>query len=290
MRLNILIINPFGIGDVLFCTPLIRNLRYYYPDAFIAVAVQKSVAPVLQNNPRINKVIRFSRGDFKELSRQSRLKALGLLFRVLSEVRRFDFDLCIDLSLEHRYALFLKFLGVRQRIGYNYKNRGRFLTHKIDIEGYENKHVVEYHLELLRFLGKEPKFRNQELFLSQDERDWADAFLRSNGAADNTLLVGIIPGGGASWGDKADYLRWPSENFSEVSAALSKTCGVKIILFGDKKDTRICEGIAHHLEQKPIEAFGKTTLRQFIALLDKCNLIICNDTGPLHISVALGKK
>ena len=109
---NILIINPFGIGDVLFSTPLIRNLRFYYPDAFIAVAVQKKVVPVLENNPQIDKVIPFSRGDFKDLCRQSRLKAIGLLSKTLGNILHCKFNLCVDLSLEHRYSLFLKLMGI----------------------------------------------------------------------------------------------------------------------------------------------------------------------------------
>ena len=290
MPQKILIINPFGIGDVLFSTPLIKNLRFYYPDAFIAVAVQKKIAAVLENNPNINKIIPFSRGDFKELCRQSRFKAIGVLLRTIGEVRQHKFDLFIDLSLEHRYSLALKFLGVKQRVGYNYKNRGRFLTHKINIEGYKDKHVVEYHLDLLRFLGKNPKFRNLELHLRQEEKSWAEAFLRENGVSRDDFVVGIIPGGGASWGDKGHYLRWPYENFAKICDELETIPQMKILLFGAKTDVQLCQKITKILKQKPIEVFGKTNLRQFITLLDKCNLVICNDTGPLHISVALEKK
>jgi len=289
MTPNILIINPFGIGDVLFSTPLIRNLRFYYPDAFIAVAVQKKVVPVLENNPHINKIIPFSRGDFKNLSRQSRLRAIQLLFNVLKQVLGQRFDLCFDLSMEHRYSLFLKLLGVRQRIGFNYKHRGRFLTHRINLDGYENKHVVEYHLELLKFLGLKPHPRKLELFLRQEEKDWAEAFFERNGVKKEDLIIGIIPGGGASWGEKGNYLRWPYENFAKICDELKKISRVKIVLFGAKTDIQICQNIMKILKQKPIELFGKTDLRQFIALLDKCNLIICNDTGPLHINTALGK-
>ncbi|MFC1658192.1 glycosyltransferase family 9 protein [Candidatus Omnitrophota bacterium] len=290
MPQNILIINPFGIGDVLFSTPLIRNLRFYYPHAFIAVAVQKKVMPILENNPHINKLFAFSRGDLKDLSRQSKLKAMSLFFKTLSEIRRQRFDLCIDLSLEHRYSLFLKLLGVKQRIGFNYRKRGRFLTQRIDIEGYEGRHVAEYHLQLLEFLGKKAKFYDTELFLREEEREWAAAFLKDKGIADGDSVIGIIPGGGASWGGKANYLQWPFENFAGVCEELSKLSGVRIVLFGARQDSGICENISRILTHKPIEAFGRTTLRQFIALIDKCHLVICNDTGPLHISAALGKK
>ena len=287
---RILIVNPFGIGDVLFSTPLIKNLRFYYPDAFIAVAVQKKVVPVLENNPNIDKIIAFSRGDFKDLSRQSRLRAIGLLSRTTREILHDRFDICIDLSLEHRYSLFLKLLGFKQRIGFNYKHRGRFLTHRINLDGYEDKHVVEYHLELLKFLEIKPQFWKLELFLKQEEKNWAEAFLEKNGIFKDDLIIAIIPGGGASWGAKANYLQWPYENFAKICDELVKFPRLKIILLGNKADAQICQNIMKILSHKPIGLFGKTSLRQFAALLDKCNLIICNDTGPLHISTALGKR
>ena len=290
MPKRILIINPFGIGDVLFCTPLIRNIRFYYPDAFIAVAVQKKVAPVLENNPSINRVIPFSRGDFKDLSRKSRIKAMGLLFKTLGEIRRSRFDLCIDLSLEHRYSLFLKLMGVRQRVGFNYKHRGRFLTHSINIYGYDGKHVVEYHLELLRFLGKRTEFYNTEIFLRQEERDWAEAFLNSSGVAKDDSVIGIIPGGGASWGRQGYLKHWPKESFTQVADRLAEKLGGKIIIFAGSLDREIAEDIIQKMHQPAINVIAKADLRQFIALIGKCKLIITNDAGPLHIAVALGVK
>jgi len=290
MPQKILIINPFGIGDVLFSTPLIKNLRFYYPDAFIAVAVQKKIAAVLENNSNINKIIPFSRGDFKELSRQSRFKAIGVLLRTLGEVRRHKFDLFIDLSLEHRYSLALKFLGVKQRVGYNYKNRGRFLTHRTNIEGYKDKHVVEYHLQLLELLGLKPRFFNSELFLKREEKDWAEAFLNKSGISKDDLIIGIIPGGGASWGRQSYLKHWPGEKFAQVADGLVERIGAKIIIFAGSLDKAIAESVIQKMHQPAINMIARINLRQFIALINQCSLVIANDSGPLHIAVALGIK
>ncbi len=290
MPRNILVINPFGIGDVLFSTPLIRNLRFYYPQAFIAVAVQRKVAPILENNPNINKIISFSRGDFKELFRQSRLKALRLLFGILGEILRDKFDLCIDLSLEHRYSLFLKFLGVRQRIGFNYKRRGRFLTHRINLGGYEDKHVVEYHLELLKLLGIRPRFKNLEIFLKQEEKDWAGALLDKFGASRNDLIIGVIPGGGASWGRQSYLKHWSAEKFAQIADRLAERFGAKIVIFANASEGKTAEQVVQKMRHPVINMIAGTDLRQFMALIDRCNLIITNDGGPLHIAKALGIK
>ena len=288
MAKKILVINPFGIGDVLFSTPLIKNLRYYYPDAFIAVAVQEKVAPILENNPHINKIILFSRGDFKVLSRQSKPKAVKLLLKTLYEIFRIKFDLCIDLSLEHRYSLFLKALNIKPRIGYNYKRRGRFLTHRIDISGYKDKHVVEYHLELLKFLGIKPESNKTEIFLTPDENSWAEGFLKEYNVSLDDLIIGLIPGGGASWGSKRYLKHWPAEQFAQLADKLAQNFGAKIIVFANETERQIAENVIGGIRQSAVSVIGKTNLREFMALISLCNIIVTNDGGPLHIAVALG--
>ena len=283
---RILIVNPFGIGDVLFSTPLIRNLRFYYPEAFIAVAVQKRTAPILENNPHIDKIIPFSRGDFKELSRQSKAKALNLLFGVIAEVFRQRFDLCFDLSLEHRYSLLLKFFGVTPRIGYNYKNRGRFLTHKINIEGYRDKHVVEYHLELLKFLDLEPRFRNIELYLRQEQRDWAKDFLKQKGLNEGDLLIGILPFGGQSFGGQAEIRRWPLENHAKLADLLVDKLKVKIVILAGPGEKGNLNHLLTVMHNRAIDA-SETSIIQLASIIENCRLVISNDAGPLHIVNAL---
>ncbi|MBC8498922.1 MAG: glycosyltransferase family 9 protein, partial [Candidatus Atribacteria bacterium] len=238
--------------------------------------------------PQINKIIFFSRGDFKDLSRQSKARAIKLLLKTWGEILHYKFDLCIDLSLEHRYSLFLKLLGLRQRIGFNYKNRGRFLTQKINLDGYESKHVVEYHLELLEFLGIKPRFRNLELFLKQEEKAWAVRLLEKNGVLKDDLIIGIIPGGGASWGVQSYLKHWPGERYAQVADRLVQKFGAKIIVFADSSERDIAEDVIKKMQQPAINMIAGTDLRQFMALIDQCNLIITNDGGPLHIAVALG--
>ena len=283
---RILIINPFGIGDVLFSTPLIRNLRFYFPNAFIAVAVQKRVAPILENNPHIDKIIPFSRGDFKILSRQSKSKAIRLLLRVFRDIMYLRFNLYFDLSLEHRYSLLLKFLGIKPRIGYNYKKRGRFLTHRVDIEGYKNKHVVEYHLELLKFLQLEPRFYNLELFLTEDQRNWTDNFLKHNNIIDKDLLIGIAPFGGETFGKQAEIKHWPAENYAELADLLIDKMKAKIIIFAGFNEKIRLKQLLSIMRNKAIETTDKSLI-QIASIIAKCRLVISNDTGPLRFANAL---
>ncbi len=66
---RILVVNPFGIGDVLFTTPIIWALKKKYPDSFIAYLCNSQAAPLLQHNPAINELLFYSRGDFKKIKK-----------------------------------------------------------------------------------------------------------------------------------------------------------------------------------------------------------------------------
>jgi lipopolysaccharide heptosyltransferase II len=287
---KILIVNPFGVGDLLFSTPLIKNLKDYYPNSQITVLAAKRSAPVLENNPNVDSVIGFNRGDFKELKKESRIKAYKEALAVLGKIIASRFDLYIDLSLEHRYSLFVALLGVKPRLGYNYKKRGRFLTEKVDMGGFVGRHVVEYHLSLLRFLGFKPRFRDLELFVSGDEKKRAKSFLKEQGLKEGQTLIALAPGGGKSWGDKSYYLQWSKTKFTELAKKLMDDDKIKIIFVGDNSDKFICDDIYSKLDNKAINICGQTNLRQFFAVLAAADIVVCNDTGILHMASALDRK
>ncbi len=153
MKTNrILIINPFGIGDVLFTTPFIRALRRQFRNSFIGFICNSRTAPILRANKNIDEVFVFDKGDYRAIWRRSKIQCIKQFLALLALVKSKGFDIAIDLSLGHQYGFFLMLLGVGVRMGYDFKGRGRFLTHKIDIDGYYDKHIAEYYLDLLEFL------------------------------------------------------------------------------------------------------------------------------------------
>jgi len=311
---KILIINPFGVGDVIFTSPLIRRLRKQFKSSFIAYLCNGRVAPLLAENKNINKLYVFDKDDYRIIWRRSRpgtpwhgkfrLQALKKLLIFLKTIKSEKFDVAIDLSLGHQYAFFLMLFGVRARIGYNFKGRGRFFTHKIDIDGYHDKHIVEYYLDLLQVSplthslspmgrgikgeGARDDYAKLEIFIPQKDLDWADDFLKNNGITANERLLAVIPGGGASWGKAAIYKQWPPENFAQAADELSQRYNMKVILLGSAGDAPACDIVSRSMRNRPVSACGLTNLLQFAALMKRCKLALCNDGGPLHIAVALG--
>ncbi len=285
-----LIINPFGIGDVLFTTPVIRAIKESYPDSFIGYWSNLRVKPLLKNNPQINKIFALSRGDLKKIYQESFFKGIWSAIKLTLEIRKERFDICLDFSLDHRYSLFSKIAGIKKRIGFDYKGRGRFLTHKISIDGYHDKHAVEYYLSLLSFLGIEPKGKELDLFVPVDCSQRAANMLSARLIEANDLVVGISPGAGGSWGKDASYKHWPALKFAELADKLVNEFKAKIVIVGDDTERPIADVIINAMRNKPIDLVGKTGLEILPAIIKNFNLFVTNDGGPMHMAVALGVK
>jgi len=288
--MKFLIINPFGIGDVLFTTPVIKALRQEYPDGFIGYWSNLRVKSILESNPQINRVFALSRGDLKKIYQESFFNGIWSAIKLVWQIKKEHFDICLDFSLDHRYSLLAKIIGIRQRIGFNYKGRGRFLTQRIDLAGYQEKHVVEYYLELLKFLGITALDKNLYLNVLPKNELKAKDILACAGIEEDDLVIGIAPGAGGSWGKDAVYKHWPALKFAQVADRLATELKAKIVILGDEAEDKIAEVIVHAMRNKPIDLTGKTSLDILPAVIKNCNLLVTNDGGLMHMAVALGVR
>lgn len=285
-----LIINPFGIGDVLFTTPVIKAIKESNPEIFIGYWSNERVEPILKNNPGIDKIFVLSRGDIKKIYRKSRFEGISKLLKLLYNIKKERFDISLDFSLDHRYSLISKLLGIKKRIGYNFKKRGKFLTDKIDINGYEDKHVVEYYLDLLKFLNISPQDKRMVLSIPEQNTQMANDLFKNLGIDNKDLAVGIAPGAGASWGKDALFKHWPAIKFAELADRIINDLGAKILILGNESERFIADTIVHTMDNKPIDLVGKTNLEELTAVINNLHILITNDGGPLHIAVALNIK
>jgi lipopolysaccharide heptosyltransferase II len=283
-----LIINPFGIGDVLHSTPIIQAIKAAYPDSFIAFWCNQRCAGLLKNNPALNKVFPLSRGDIKKIYQQSKWVALENSLKLFLGLGREKFDVVLDFSLDHRYGLVTLLAGIKKRIGFDYKNRGKFLTDKIPLKGYADRHVVDYYRELLKPLGIESKTYNLEFPATEASIQKIKKMLHSRGLEENDLLIGIFPGGGASWGMEAGARHWPALRFAQLADLLIQQCQAKIVILGDKSERPLADIVRGAMKNKSIDLVGMVELEDLSALLRSLKLLVSNDGGPLHMAVASG--
>jgi lipopolysaccharide heptosyltransferase II len=285
-----LIVNPFGIGDVLFTTPVIRAIKDSYPDSLIGYWCNERAADILKDNHNIDRIFALSRGDLKKIYRKSIWQGLRRFFDLKHNLEIEKFDTLFDFSLDHRYSLLAKIIGIERRLGFNYKNRGKFLTDRININGYSDKHAVEYYLQLLQFIGLKPKNVELELTISDEENLKSSKMFLECGITDKDIVVGVAPGAGASWGKDAYFKHWPGINFAQFADRVIDGFKAKVIILGDESERPIADTILKNMRNKPLDFVGKTSLKQLCAVINKLHILVTNDGGPLHIGVALGKK
>jgi lipopolysaccharide heptosyltransferase II len=284
---RVIFVNPFGIGDVLFTTPAVRAFKEQFPESFIGYWCNERVAEALKSNPHIDKVFSLSRGDIKKLPW---LEGLSRSLSLKRELKKEGFKVAIDFSLDDYYSKIAKSIGIGKRVGFKYKDRGRFLTDKVDIEDYSNKHVVEHYLDLLKFFQIQPKAKNLELFVSEEASQKAKKTLAACGIGEFDLVIGIAAGAGASWGKDASIKHWPPPKFARVADKIIDTYKAKVVLLGDSAEQPISQTISGLMRNKPVDLTGKTTLEEFAAIIGRLRLLVTNDGGPLHMAVASGVK
>lgn len=284
---RILIVNTFGIGDVLFSTPLLKVLKDNIQGVSIDYMCNERAREILNNNEFVRDIIIFEKDDFRNALKKSKLYFIKKLYNFIRVIKQKKYDLAIDLSLGYHLSLLLAVAGIKKRIGFNYRNRGRFLTDKVNIEGFNEKHAVEYYMDVLKLIGiSDNSIKRLSITVPSDVERWADDFIRENKMA-GKVLIGLAPGGGRSWGADAVYRRWYPENFSYVAKTLlRKNNNLFFLILGAKDERDLCKDIEKKIKDDSINLCGRLAIIESTALIRKCKVILCNDGGILHMAVS----
>ncbi len=287
---KILVINIFGIGDVLFTMPLVANLKEHWPSVSIDYLCNARTAPLLSRAPQIDKIFVYERDEFQKVYKQSKLSYFKKIWVFWRNIKEQKYDMVIDLSLNSFMSMGSWLIGIPQRVGFNYKNRSPFLNIKIPLEGYEEKPVVEYYLKILDYLKVPVKSETFKFEFTQEDLQSRDELVKNNNIKKDRPLIGLVPGGGASWGKDAYFKRWPAKEYAKLADKLFEKFEGEVILMGAIEDEEICRKVVDLMKEKPVVVCGKTSIIQFGALAAFCDVVVLNDGGPLHVAVASGAK
>ncbi len=279
---KILIINPYGIGDVLFTTPVISNLRRAYPQATIAYLANTRTADFLRSNPDIRQVFVYDRDEF--------VGHYQKYFELFNSIKRQAFDVVFDFSINSSFGFLCFACGIKKRIGFDYRGRGLFLTDKMPLQGYEDKHVIEYYLDLLHPVQVPIVERSMTLHVPLKDIQWAQGWIAQQAIDPSKPLIAVVPGGGQSWGKAAGHKRWAASKYADLVDKIIENFDAAVILLGDSKEKELCREVAA-LAHFPLHiAVGQTSVFGMAALFKQCRLSIVNDGGPLHVAVAVGAQ
>lgn len=259
------------IGDAVMTTPALGAIRATFPRAEVVVAANPIVAELFSPHPYIDRVMVF---DKKNLHRGT----AGFL-HFCRTVRRERFDLAILLQNAIEAAIIPFLARVPRRAGYRTDGRGMLLTHGVPVGKEERSlHHTEYYLHMLSELGITGGTRRLVLECTKEEISWAAHLLRGSRG-----WIAVNPG--AAFGSAK---RWLPERFAAVADALTFEYNVKVLLTGSPAEVGIGKGIEEAMQSQPLNLIGKTSVRQLMAVLSLCRLIITNDSGPMHVAAALG--
>ena len=261
---KILIIKPRGIGDIILSTILLDNLFSLFPDVTIDYLTEPFAKPVLENNPLINKVLTIGKND--------------LPFSVAFKLRKEKYDLIIDAWSNPRTALITFLSGTKYRVGFAYKGR-RYAYNFLTTSDRGKHHSAEHNLELLKALDIPITSRKIHYHVSDLENEFGKNFINKN--FDNKTVIGIVPSGG--WPSK----RCDASKWVEICIHLKAEVNCKFLIIWGPGDENDAAYIQNHLSDLAVKA-PETNLRMMAGLINNCNLIIANDSGPMHISAALG--
>jgi len=264
------------IGDAVMTTPAIGMVREFYPHAEITVLANPLVAEVFSPHDWVDKVMVFDRTGAHQ--------GVGGRFRLASELRRRSFDLAIILPNSFDSALVPWLAGIPVRLGKGSDGRSLLLSGRYS-EGKASplRHEVQYYRNLVRHFGITGKDVLPRLCTTPDEDRAAEGLLAAGGIAAEENVIAINPG--ATYGSAK---RWYPDRFAEVARRLAAEWRAKVVIFGSPGEAGIAADIERRLGGACLNMAGKTTVRELMALIKRCNFMVTNDSGPMHVAAAFG--
>lgn len=264
------------VGDAVMTTPAIGVIRRHFPKAEITVLANPLVAALFSPHDWVDRVMVFDRNG--------RHRGIFGRLRLARELRRESFDLAIILPNSFDSALVPWLAGIPVRLGKSSDGRGPLLTGRYQPgKDVLISHEVNYYLDLLGHFGMCGQAGKLQLFTTADEELEACRTLARHGITESDFVIGINPG--AAYGSAK---RWYPERFAAVARRLAETWGARIVVFGGPAETEIAADIERDLAGKCLNLAGQTGMRELMALIRRCNFLVSNDSGPMHIAAAFG--
>lgn len=266
---KILVVRNDRFGEFLLNIPALRALKDAFPGVWIIAVVDPAVKELAGCISFIDEIIEWA----------PKGHSLSAKFRLVGSLKKKDIDAAVMFCPSKDFNLFTYLAGIPVRAGYDRK-LGFLLTHKIeDRKHLAQKHEVEYNLELAGLIGAGAA----DTALSLSVPDTADNKIGNYlSAGERVNLVALHP-----W--TSDPVKeWPLKNFSELAERLLKEPDIKVVVVGARQDSGRSAQAFAGLGENLIDLTGKTTLVQLALVLKKCRLLISADSGPVHLSSAVG--
>jgi heptosyltransferase I len=274
---RIALIKPSALGDVVHSLPVLSALRKHWPAAHITWVINRAYAPLIAGHPDLDTTLTIDRGAMKRGLVSVGLAALHSARRL----RHGRFDLVIDLQGLLRTGLMALATGAKRRIGFANAREGatRFYTDCVNVPDADEIHAVDRYWRVVEALGAGELPKKFLVPISNVAKSYADQMI--NGLSRPMVALAV----GARWMTK----RWPAANFAAIGRHVQSVFGGSIIFVGGSEDRGLSQATARLLSFPSVDLCGHTSLPVLAAVLEQADVVIANDTGPLHLAAALGR-
>jgi lipopolysaccharide heptosyltransferase II len=245
--------------------------KAHWPDVQIDWAVKREWAGLLAGHPLLRRVVFFPGTVWEGL-------------RAWPALRRDGYDIVIDLQGLLRSGLYAALTGSPVRVGFDDSREGSswFYSRRVKVSN-DAVHAVDRCLDLVRRIGvttsPTPAFPVPD---GKKQQEWVDGLWRRQHIRDGEVVCIIHPS--ARWPTK----RWPAQRFAQLADGLIAQERMRIIIVGSGAEASQIEEMSRQMSQPMINLAGQTDLLQLAALLRRSNLLVSNDSGPIHLAAAVG--
>ena len=273
--MKILILKPSSLGDVVQALPVLRLLKLHWPESEIFWWIDSGLAPLLEGDRDLAGIVRFER------RRWSIPANWPEVWHSVRWMRRQNFDLVIDLQCLFRSGMFAWLANGKSLVGLNESREGArgFYDVAVRRDSFYT-HAADWYLAVLKALNV-PAHQNFDWL---PERKAISADVKRKWSTDSTRWIIVQPG--ARWLNK----RWPVENFTELVRRISATRPeFRFAILGGADDQAAGAAIAQADANRCLDLTGNISLPEMVEWIRLGELMISNDTGPMHVAAALGK-
>lgn len=274
---RVALIKPSALGDIVHALPVLTALREHWPQAHLTWVVNAGYAPMLEGHPHLDAILPFDRGAFRKGLGTSTRYALSFTRRL----RRERFDLVIDLQGLLRTGLMTAASGAKVKVGFAAAREGAswMYTHRIAVPDADRIHAVDRYWRVVEALGagQGPK----RFLVPVQEREVAAVDAEFAHLPRPWLALAV----GSRWVTKC----WPPGHFATLARQAQQEFGGTVLFVGTAEDREKSLEVAGQLTGPWQDLTGATSLPRLTALLSRVDVMVANDTGPLHLAAALGR-
>jgi lipopolysaccharide heptosyltransferase II len=280
--MNILVLKPCCIGDVLMTTPLVATLRAAYPDARIEYATGDWSSQAIESNPDIDEVFPVAEGGGGLIHRVVTLAQAAWRLRW----RRYDMVFIPD---QRWWPNLLAYIAaIPTRVGTAPFPRSLLLTRGVR-DNEKRQHQVDAWLGLARAVGLEGHLEPRLKYIpSQPSLEHAVALIHAQGFDQLPFRVALYPGGGENPLGELYHKRWPPERYALLADRLIAKYGGGVVLLGDESERELNFKVRNDIDHPVLDLTGRLDLDEMGAVLQLCDAVIANDSGPMQLGVAVG--